>query len=144
VELIQPDFNFILTKGLAIVFFVLSGIHIYWAMGGKWGMNAAVPTKATGDTVFSPSVLATVVVAFGLFAMGMIQFSFIDIISYSIFRFVEFAIALIFFVRAIGDFKYVGFFKKITSTTFAQNDTKFYSPLCLVISMTAGWIAFHI
>jgi Protein of unknown function (DUF3995) len=148
VELIELRFIFFAIIGLALIFFALSGIHLYWAMGGKWGISASVPTKVTGEAVFSPSVLATLIVAFGLFAMGVIQligtFASIDVRSSPTFKFAELAIALIFLVRAIGDFKYVGFFKKIKGTTFAQNDTKFYSPLCLVISMAAGWIAFHI
>jgi len=44
------------------------------------------------------------------------------------------AITTIFLIRAIGEFKYIGFFKKIKTTTFGQMDTKFYSPLCLIIS----------
>jgi Protein of unknown function (DUF3995) len=138
----------ILAALIATIFFALSGIHIYWAMGGKWGMNAAVPTHATGKSIFSPSPLATLIVAFGLFTMGIIQLkeivSFLDSISNPIFRFVEFAIAFVFLVRAIGDFKYVGFFKKRIGTLFYYNDTKFYSPLCLLISIATGWIAFTI
>ncbi len=39
--------------------------------------------------------------------------------------------ALVFIIRAIGDFKFVGFFKKIKHSQFARYDTWFYSPLCL-------------
>ena len=42
--------------------------------------------------------------------------------------------ALVFLLRAIGDFKYVGIFKTIKHSTFAQNDSKWYSPLCLFLS----------
>src|SRR5690606_30597553 len=38
----------------------------------------------------------------------------------------------IFILRAIGDFKYVGFLKKIKETKFGKLDTKYYSPLCLI------------
>ena len=44
-------------------------------------------------------------------------------------------ISILFFIRAIGDFKYVGFFKKVKQTTFGEMDTTYFSPLCLVISM---------
>ncbi len=44
-------------------------------------------------------------------------------------------IAGIFILRAIGEFNYVGFFKKIKQTKFGQNDTKYYSPLCLTIGI---------
>jgi hypothetical protein len=38
-------------------------------------------------------------------------------------------------LRAIGDFNYVGFFKKIKHTKFGKNDTKYFSPLCLTIGV---------
>jgi hypothetical protein len=42
-----------------------------------------------------------------------------------------YALAFAFFARAIGEFRLVGFFKKIRGTTFARRDTLYYSPLCL-------------
>ena len=54
------------------------------------------------------------------------------------------AIGIVMLVRAVGDFKYVGFFKKIEGTIFAQNDTRYYSPLCLLISLNAFYIYFNI
>jgi Protein of unknown function (DUF3995) len=44
-------------------------------------------------------------------------------------------ISLLFFLRAIGDFRYVGFFKKVKQTVFARLDSKYYSPLCLFIAV---------
>jgi hypothetical protein len=41
----------------------------------------------------------------------------------------------IFILRAIGDFKYVGFFKKIKDTEFAKADSKWFIPLCLTIGI---------
>gem|GEM_PF-3459399 len=35
----------------------------------------------------------------------------------------------------MGDFKDVGFFKKVRNTRFAKLDMKFYSLLCVVISV---------
>lgn len=44
-------------------------------------------------------------------------------------------IAIIFLLRAMGDFNYVGFFKKVRETDFAINDSKYYSPLCLGLGL---------
>lgn len=41
----------------------------------------------------------------------------------------------IFILRAIGDFKYVGFFKKVRNTEFAKTDSKWFAPLCLTIGI---------
>jgi hypothetical protein len=46
-------------------------------------------------------------------------------------------IVLTFLIRAIGDFNYVGFFKKQKKTIFGKADTKFYTPLCLTIAILA-------
>jgi hypothetical protein len=44
--------------------------------------------------------------------------------------------AAVFFARTVGDFKYVGLFKKIKGTHFSKYDTWFYSPLCLFLSLS--------
>lgn len=42
-------------------------------------------------------------------------------------------LSTIFTLRAIGEFNAVGFFKKIKDTEFAIYDTKYFSPLCLIL-----------
>ena len=40
-----------------ICFFLLSFIailHFYWTVGGKWGLEAALPTKENGESVLKP------------------------------------------------------------------------------------------
>jgi hypothetical protein len=132
---------------LGSTFFFLSSIHFYWALGGRWGLESAVPTKSIGGSVFSPSVMTTVAVAIGLLVMGFLQLKhalpYSNKIDFRIFKFSEFAIALVFLIRAVGDFKYVGFFKKVNETAFAKKDLLFYSPLCLLIAIGTGWLAFH-
>jgi len=49
------------------------------------------------------------------------------------------ALALVLLLRAIGDFRLVGFFKRIRGSRFARLDTVLYSPLCLALS--AGVVA---
>ena len=45
--------------------------------------------------------------------------------------------AMIFVLRTLGDFRYVGFTKRIRNTSFAEWDTKLYSPLCLLMALLA-------
>ena len=40
--------------------------------------------------------------------------------------------------RGIGDFRYVGFFKRVKGSLFATRDTYLYSPLCMVLAVLAG------
>jgi hypothetical protein len=39
-----------------------------------------------------------------------------------------------FLLRAIGDFHYVGFFKRQRESRFAKLDTLVYSPICLLLA----------
>jgi len=47
------------------------------------------------------------------------------------------ALAAVFILRGIGDFRWVGLFKTRRGTLFARWDTLLYSPLCLLIGVGA-------
>ena len=126
------------------IFLFLSSLHFYWAFGGKWGSTAVLPTKDdnTPQKTINPGIIATLTVAFGLLAFGLLPLVVIGTIHFPLPDWLQksglWIIAGIFGTRAIGDFNYVGFFKKIKHTTFAKNDTRYYSPLCTVISLLAA------
>lgn len=56
-------------------------------------------------------------------------------------RFGIWALALVLLLRAIGDFRYVGLSKRVRRTQFAVLDTRFFTPLCLVLSALAFGVA---
>lgn len=122
------------------IFLCLSAIHVYWAFSGTWGLTAAIPTKDDNSTkLFHPGKATTWVVALGLLGSGLF---ILTKTLFPAFEFPEFLdkyglwiLSGIFIFRAIGDFYYIGFFKKITHTSFGQNDTRFYSPLCLLMGI---------
>ena len=125
---------------LFLIFLFISSIHIYWAFGGNWGSDAVLPTKDDNNTkVLNPSILPTLIVAFGLLGFGLHILIISGLIAFDISQWLSnyglWIIASIFTLRAIGDFKYVGFFKKIKLTKFGENDTKYFSPLCLTIGI---------
>lgn len=128
-----------------IIFLLIAGIHFYWAFGGRWGANAVLPTQMNGKNAFNPSTLATMTVAFGLLVLAFITLNNIAILYYWIDKkyicYGNWVITAIFYLRAIGDFHYVGFTKQIKGSAFATNDTKFYSPLCFVIASISLAIA---
>lgn len=84
-------------------------------------------------------VIACIVVAVGLILFAMYYLLRIKFIEFALPDFIMnsfgWIISGIFFIRAIGDFKYVGFTKKIRDTEFAKLDTLIYSKLCLVIAI---------
>ncbi len=119
---------------LTIIFSGIGAMHFYWAFGGLWGKQLAIPTTSHGVPLLDPGFGACVVV--GLFFVALLLLTHINLS-----RFVPLLyervlwgiIALIFFARAMGDFQYVGIFKHVTQTDFACHDTLYYTPLCLLV-----------
>ena len=126
---------------LCCIFFLLSSIHVYWAFGGRWGYDAALPTTEDHEKIMNPRFLECIVVGSGLLGFGLIVLQKGEILVLLPWKWVNqyglWMIITIFLARAIGEFKYVGFFKKVKNTPFGQLDTKFYSPLCFLISILA-------
>jgi hypothetical protein len=127
---------------LIFIFLGIASIHFYWAFGGRKWSNLAIPTQSLSPEVplFKPRIAETLIVAlcFLVFAwiIGMkVQFVDHTWLSQTYTTYAIFGIALIFLVRSIGEFRYVGFFKSIKHTPFGQMDTRYYSPLCLFIAI---------
>lgn len=124
---------------LFLIFLFLSSIHFYWGVGGRWGSEAVIPTKDDNVKVMMPGLLPTFIVAFGLFGFGLFILIKSGLINFDLPHWLSnyglWIIASIFILRAIGEFNYVGFFKKMKHTKFGQRDTKYYSPLCLLIGV---------
>lgn len=122
-----------------VILLVISVMHFYWALGGKAGMESTLPTDLEGKKVLNPkktdsALVAVVLLIFGLlffWKVGILDFYLPHLIS----RFGTGVVSFIFLLRAMGDFRYVGFSKKIKSTPFAVLDTKYFSPLCLFIGI---------
>lgn len=125
---------------LIVVFASISLLHLYWAAGGSFGKAVAIPSVG-GARSFDPSPLGTVLVAVAFLVAIFVIIGRLGLLGDAlprwIFRWATLGIALIFLLRAIGDFKLVGFFKRVSDTPFAHWDTWLFSPLCLVIAVTA-------
>ena len=118
---------------IAALFLFLSGLHFYWAIFGLSRPELVLPV-ITGEKPKLPGVLMTLAVALGLLSFATVfinqVFTFWDVpwLGYA-----KLAIGVLFIVRAIGDFTYVGFFKSKKGTPFAKMDTKYYAPFCLIL-----------
>ena len=128
------------------IFLLLSIIHIYWASGGKWARNAAVPADRKGKRVFRPRPASTLMIAAALFFFALITIAnvaaFNNLVDSRIIHYGNWTIGIIFLLRAIGDFNYFGFAKRIRHTDFALYDTRIYSPLALGIATISFVIIF--
>ncbi|MCE7044448.1 DUF3995 domain-containing protein [Dyadobacter sp. CY312] len=135
--------NVVLPLLNAAVFLLLAMLHLYWMIGGNWGYHAAIPTDGNGRKLFRPGPVATFAVALGLILFALVNILLAGLLPpvmpKEYLRISLMIIAGIFLLRAIGDFRYVGFSKRFRKTRFAEMDSKFYSPLCLVLAIMNSW-----
>lgn len=128
-----------ITLLLFLIFLFLSSVHFYWAFGGKWGTEGVYPSKADGSPMRPPSIAATLIVAIGLLSFAVFYLIKAGYISVQLPLWLNknglWILTALFILRAIGDFNYLGFFKKVKNSNFAVNDTKYYVPLCLIIGL---------
>lgn len=124
---------------LILIFSFLTGIHVYWAFGGQWSADIVLPTDPTGKKMLSPSPLMTAIVSNGLFAFAVYYMLMAGWVHFMVpswlMTLAGWGIPTIFLVRAIGDFNYVGFFRKVKDTPFGIKDQQIFTPLCLLISV---------
>ena len=129
----------ILSILLSILLIGLGLIHFNWVVGGNFGFSESLPTKESGERVLNPKKIDSAIVGIGLTAFGFLYLLKSGVIEFIIpgwiMAYGSWIIPIIFLLRAIGEFKYVGFFKKIKKTEFGKLDTKLFSPLCLIIGI---------
>lgn len=123
---------------LVAIFLCLALLHFYWVFGGRKGLYAAIP-EIDGKPAFQPSVAATLVVAIGLTLCAFLLAGTSGLVSISVphsaLSWLTRALALVLLLRAIGDFRLVGFFKRVRGSRFARLDTALYSPLCVLLAI---------
>ena len=128
---------------LCVTFVGLAVIHVHWALGGQLGLTSVVPTRS-GEPLFQPGKVSTLLVAGALLLAALISLwrgAYFHVAPTWIPRVGIWVLAVVFALRAIGDFRYCGIFKRVRDTEFARNDSLFFSPLCAVISGSAVWLA---
>ena len=123
---------------LSVVFLMLAVWHFYMAWAPATGASGAVPS-VDGKPLFVPSTRATVAVGVVLLmcavlvaAAGGVLLLDVPVVAL---RWLSFALALGLLARAVGDFRYVGFFKRERGSRFASFDSLMYSPLCLLLAV---------
>jgi hypothetical protein len=125
-------------------FGLLALLHVFWAISGSRGTSAAIP-EIDGRPAFVPSRALTLLVAALLALCALLVAASAGLVIASEpprwVGWLAFGAALVPFARAIGDFRLVGFFKRVRGTRFAQLDSLVYSPLCLVLAAGVFYVA---
>ena len=133
-------FNF-LSIVLSIIFISLAFLHFYWGISGKPVGDGMVPTNEKNEKLLNPKPLDCFVVAIGLLSFAWFVLIRSELVIMHLPKWLLNSglgvITFIFLIRAIGDFKYIGLFKRIKHSKFAKLDTQYFSPLCLLIALIA-------
>jgi Protein of unknown function (DUF3995) len=128
------------------VFVVLGAWHFYMAFAGHSGESAAVPSR-DGKPTFVPSTGSTIAVGIVLLLFAVLVAGTSGMLLLGLPRrllaWLSYALALGLLARAVGEFNYLGFFKRVRGTPFARMDTLVYSPLCLALSAGVTAVAMH-
>lgn len=130
---------------LISIFVATSALHIYWAFGGKWASKNVIPVLEGDKQLLQSSeipMVPTLIVAVLLMVAAGLFLWQAGVVTLAIPEWIRIAgvwtVTVIFFGRAIGEFRYVGFFKKVRNSGFARLDSLIYSPLCLLVAILAA------
>ncbi|MBM9549230.1 DUF3995 domain-containing protein [Leptospira sp. 201903074] len=133
--------NLFYTLALVVIFLTLAILHFLWSLNILWGFESALPRKKDGSFLFYPKRIESFLVGLALTLLAGFYVSFTGFAALSfdpkVYKIGFWFTTVIFGIRAIGDFKYVGFSKRIKNKEFAYWDTILFSPLCLLISLLA-------
>jgi len=132
-------FRLIVAIPTMMAFLAVSLQHAFWAVGGRWGRDLAVP-EIHGKQAFKPGRGATFVVALLLLVAAAIVGLNADLWTWpglprKVATVAGGSLSAVMFARFVGDFHYVGVFKRVRGTRFARLDTIVYSPLCLALGI---------
>jgi hypothetical protein len=129
----------------AVVFTGLTVVHVRWAFTGPGGFTASVPTRPDGSPVLSPGPLAALGVAALLLASGWLLLERAGLgpglLAAPLPAIGAAGVAVVLLLRGIGDFRYVGLFKRVRGTPFGRMDSRFCTPLVLALAAVAGLVA---
>jgi hypothetical protein len=133
---------------LAIITTLILGslalVHVYWAAGGRRGMASVIPTES-GRRVLNPSPFTTLVVAAALAVAAALTIgatgALHEIAPSWFVRTGLGVLAGVFLLRAVGDFRLIGFTKRVRDTAFARLDTMVFAPLSAALGIACGVLA---
>jgi hypothetical protein len=116
---------------------LLGLVHLFWAARGISGRSAALPER-NGRPIIQPGRGATLTVAAGLFAGALVLLARASVVWLPLpapwLNQGAWALAVLFGLRAVGDFRYVGLFKRVKDSPFARWDARLFTPLCIAVA----------
>jgi hypothetical protein len=122
----------------------IAALHVYWGVVGVAERSAALP-EVNGKPVFTPSRVACFAVASALAIASALVLWCGHVLRAPIpSRLVTVGtvgVGTVLLLRAIGDFRLVGFFKRVRGSPFSAWDTALFSPLSALLGIGSLWVA---
>lgn len=122
----------------AIVLFAAAVVHVYWAFGGTWLAQAAVPTSSDTTPTFTPGRWLTLAVAGALMVFAGLVVAAVSDVGPAAVIWLVWAGTAVFVARAVGDTKFAGFTKSVRGTAFADFDDRVFTPLVVFLAFGAA------
>jgi len=124
--------------------FALGALHVFWAVRNRYTDSVMIP-KVGGKPSFIPTRRSTVLVAVALFAGCTVALAQGHVIETGapawLIQGGAYVAGTMFALRSIGEFRLVGFFKRVRGTDFARWDTWLFSPLSALIGSAFLYLA---
>ncbi len=123
------------SAGVTIIALVAAAaLHLYWALGGTWMLDRALPEV---ESDFSPGPWLTSAVAGALLAFaGLVAFAGFGDPPTAI-RWLVMAGVAVLTIRAVGDNKVAGFTKQDHDSPFGRADDRYFTPLIVFLALGA-------
>jgi hypothetical protein len=125
----------------ACILTLVATIHMYWALGGSVGVADAISQTPKGSLSRLSSITA-LLVALVLILAADLMLTRLGLATARLpvwgMRLMCAALAIVFLGRAIGDFRHIGFFKRVGGSRFARLDSAIYSPVSLFLAVAIG------
>ncbi len=129
----------------AAILTVIAVAHVIWAFGNRIGPSVIIPTRPDGSAVLAPGRGITLGVALLLFTAAFLLIERGGLGPGLVARpwraLGAGGVAVVLFLRGIGDFHYVGLFKRERQSPFARMDSRLYTPLVLILALLTGIVA---
>lgn len=121
-------------------FIFLAILHANWLSGRSRFAGLITPTDGNDRMLFRPSPLLLVFLCIISVISATLNLGWVGLLPFGPYRqLCGYGIAVIgtlLLLRAIGDFRYIGFSKRHSNSRFARADSTLISPLCLLFSLT--------
>ena len=135
--LFDPPIQYLLWFNV-LIFLLLSLLHLYWSASGNWAFDAVLPRDEGGRRLLNPRRIDSFIVGTALLSMGAYLSVWGANVSIDLgpalawfWDNAVWGMVVVFLLRAVGEFRYLGFFKRFRESRFAWWDSCLYSPLCL-------------